>query len=121
MLDFEKISFNEMDDSDTPIQFFFLYDFLDNGERKLMHDFVDTWGIDEKKGISSIELCLTMFSKDDWKLEAVVAHEYGKEWYEMGDSSNATSFLEIIHKADTKEARAAYAQYKKVKESGYKE
>jgi hypothetical protein len=115
MLDITKLSFNEMDNTETPLQFFFNYNVTDAEKQ----DFISDISHDEK--CTNIEVCLDMYSNDDWKLEAIIDYESGKqEWIDINEAfHSATEYLEIIHNTKTERAEEAYANYEYLR--NYKE
>lgn len=98
MLDYSRITFNEIDDTDKPLQVFYNYD--------LSQEEIDEWlanGFTCKeipKGITivGIELCLTIFSRHDFKLEMVCTSDgENKYWIELEDQfTNADEFIQMI-------------------------
>lgn len=98
MLDFTKISFNEIDDTDKPLQVFFNYDLSETE----IYDLVDEYATEDEvpKGmiLCSIELLLSIYSRNDFKLEAVVNNDNGEQfWFELNKQfSNADEFIQLI-------------------------
>lgn len=98
MLDYNKITFNEIDDTDKPLQVFYNY----NLSRKEIEEFVEEYAtVDEvPRGIylCGIELCLSIYSSHDFKLEAVITNDNAEQfWIEVDKQfTNADKFIQII-------------------------
>lgn len=113
MINIKDISFNEMDNDELPLQFFFAYNSEDASKlvRELLPNINDN--------IEGVELCLSMYSYNDYKLEAVISF-VGKdrEWITIHEQMyDANEYIELIHSTDTEEAREAYAHYQYLKEN----
>jgi hypothetical protein len=97
-IDYNKLSFNELDNDVYPLQVFFNY--------AMLQDEIDEWVANEvtdkeiPKGVSikGIELLLTIFGKHDFKLEAVcTSNDNNQYWVELDNMfSNADEFISLI-------------------------
>lgn len=98
MLDYMKIAFNEMDNTDKPLQVFYNY----NLKEKEINDFLEECVTIEEvpKGVSikKVELCLTIYAKHDFKLEACCTDINNKQyWVELNEQfTNADEFISLI-------------------------
>ena len=101
MFDYSKISFNECDKDEIPVQFFFSYDMSIDDLDTFRAYYIDEEDIPDDKEIIKIELCLTMFSENDFKLEAVCNLDDGsQEWVELWDKvHNIDGFSEVLNSA----------------------
>lgn len=98
MLNYEKITFNEIDDTDKPLQVFYNYDVSQEEINEWLANEVACAEIPEEITIVAIELCLTIFSRHDFKLEAVCTSDWGSQyWIELEyQFTNADEFLQMI-------------------------
>ena len=98
MLNYAKITFNELDDTDKPIQAFYNY----NLKRNEINDFIEEYAtveeIPENVSIQKIELCLTIYARHDFKLEACCTDtENNLYWVEIiMQFFNADEFINLI-------------------------
>ena len=98
MLDYRKITFNEIDDTDKPLQAFYNYDL----SREEIEDFVEKYATEDEvpRGmyLFNIELCLSIYSAHDFKLEAVVTNDNAEQfWIEISKQfTNADEFIQMI-------------------------
>lgn len=95
MIDYSKVSFNELNIDCYPLQCFFNYEvdiaiFLENYD--------EYKEVPENANIVEVELCLTVFARNDFKLEAVCMSDYGKQfWIELQEQfTNADGFISLI-------------------------
>ena len=102
-IDATKISFNEIDDSDRPLQIFFNYDI---SLYKTVRYLVENLGITNKFQIQSIEICVTVFSANDNKVELIVnygdarGNQNEQSWYVIDErTSDISGFLNLLKKA----------------------
>jgi hypothetical protein len=98
MLDFTKITFNELDVTDKPCQVFYGYELDQNGIDDLLRIYADDKDIPEDAIVQNIELCLTFYSRHDCKLEACCTDINNKQyWIELSFRlTNCDEFIEII-------------------------
>jgi len=98
MLDFTKITFNELDDTDKPYQVFYGYELDQNGIDDLLRIYADDKDIPEDAIVQNIELCLTCYSRHDYKLEACCTDINNKQyWIELSFRlTNCDEFIKII-------------------------
>lgn len=83
MLNYTKIGFNELD-VDIPLQFFYAYNLSSAELDTFLAYYVDEEDLSESDEVRNIELCLTVFSKRDYKLEAVLTLESNEQkWIEL--------------------------------------
>ena len=98
MLDYRKITFNEIDDTDKPLQVFYNYDLSQKEINEWLANEVTCEEIPEEITIVGTELCLTIFSRHDFKLEAVCTSDGGSQyWIELDNQfTNADEFIQMI-------------------------
>lgn len=98
ILDFKKISFNELGDTDTPLQAFYNYDLQGNEIETFLRTYASTEEVPEGVSIQKIELCLTFYSKHDFKLEACCMDtDNNPHWVEMiKQFTNAGKFISLM-------------------------
>lgn len=98
MLDYTKISFNELDDTDKPLQVFYNYDLQKNEIDDFLEEYATVEEIPEGVSIQKIELCLTIYEKHDFKLEACCTDtENNQYWVELNTwFTNADEFINLI-------------------------
>ena len=70
MLDFTKITFNELDDTDKPLQVFYNYDLKESEIDIFLEEYATVEEVPEGVSIKKVELCLTIYAQHDFKLEA---------------------------------------------------
>lgn len=70
MLDFTKIKFNEIDNVSMPSQIFYEYNLSQNEIDKFLEEYATCEEISKDVSIRKIELCLIIYSRHDFKLEA---------------------------------------------------
>jgi len=84
MINFDKVELMEIDKDDTPFQAWFNYNISDNEIRELVEDCENNDNTEFNIDSDGLEcsLCLTMYSREDFKLEAFVTDENGEqEWF----------------------------------------
>lgn len=98
MLDFTKITFNELDVTDKPYQVFYGYELDQNGIDDLLRIYADDKDIPEDAIVQNIELCLTLYSRHDCKLEVCCTDINNKQyWIELiFRLTNCDEFIKII-------------------------
>ena len=96
-IDYSKVSFNELD-MEYPLQAFFNYEISQNEIDEWLANEVSCEEIPEEISIVGIELCLTIFAKNDFKLEAVCTSNGGNQfWVELHNQfTNAYEFISLI-------------------------
>lgn len=96
MIDYSKVFFNELDDSEYPLQAFFDYDMT----QPQIDEWIASEDFKELSGLSvgNVELALTIFGRHDFKLEAVCTSSDNKQhWVELNDQfTNADKLLARI-------------------------
>ena len=98
MLDFTKMAFNEINETDIPLQIFYGYD-LNKQEIK---NFFDTYAtveeVPEGVSIQKIELLLSIYAKHDFKLEACCTDSDNNQyWVEINlQFANADEFIRLL-------------------------
>lgn len=119
MFDYTKISFNEMDNDEVPLQFFFNYNLsADELDTFLAYNTTDE-DISEDKNVTSLEICVCMFSEYDWKVQLICTlDDNSQEWVDLLDVDECDEFIEIIHNTNTEESEEAYANYEYVRDYG---
>lgn len=98
MLDFTKISFNEIDDTDKPLQVFYNYDATQTEIENLVEEYATEDEVPRGMYLCGIELCLSIYSSSDFKLEAVCTNDNNEQfWFELDTQfSNADEFIQLI-------------------------
>lgn len=98
MLDFTKISFNELDDTDKPLQAFYNYNLKENEIDDFMEEYATGEEVPEGVSIQKVELCLTIYARHDFKLEACCADTKNNQyWVELNSQfTNADDFVQMI-------------------------
>lgn len=96
-IDYNKVSFNELD-MEYPLQAFFNYEISKNEIDEWLANEVSCEEIPEEISIVGIELCLTIFARHDFKLEAVCTSDGGNQfWVELNNKfTNADEFVSLI-------------------------
>ena len=84
MLDYTKITFNEIDDTDKPMQVFYNYDATQTEIEELVDEYASEDEVPRGMCLCSIELCLSVYSRNDFKLEAVCSNDNAEQfWFEF--------------------------------------
>ena len=98
MLDYAKITFNEIDDTDKPLQVFYNYDLTQTEIEELIEEYATEDEVPKEVSIVGIELCLTIFARHDFKLEAICTSDAGEQfWVELHNQfTNADEFVSLI-------------------------
>lgn len=98
MLDFTKITFNELDNTDKPLQVFYNYDLKENDINDFLEEYATIEEVSEGVSIQKIELCLTVYSQHDFKLEACCTDTNNEQyWVELNKQfTNADEFIQMI-------------------------
>lgn len=98
MLDYTKITFNELDDTDRPLQAFYNYDLQKNEIDDFLKEYATIEEVPEGVSIQKVELCLTIYEKHDFKLEACcTSMENEQYWVELNTQfTNADEFINLI-------------------------
>lgn len=94
MLDYSKISFNELDNDAFPTMAFFNYDALENEIAELVENYASEDEVPKGTEITNIELGLSIFSSHDFKLEAFCNDNYSFELDKQ--FSNADELIAMI-------------------------
>ena len=97
MLDFTKIKFNELD-NDNPLQAFYEYDLTQSEINQFMKEYATCDEVPEGVSIQKIELCLTIYSHHDFKLEACCTDAVNEQYWVMINEhfTNAADFIQLI-------------------------
>ena len=98
MLNYAKITFNELDDADKPFQAFYNYDLKGSEINDFLEEYATIEEIPENVSIQKIELCLTIYARHDFKLEACCTDtENNQYWIEIiTQFFNADEFINLI-------------------------
>ena len=98
MLDYTKITFNEIDDTDKPLQVFYNYDATQTEIEKLVEEYATEDEVPRGMYLYGIELCLIIYSARDFKLEGVVTNDNNEQfWFELDKQfRNADEFIQLI-------------------------
>ena len=101
MLDYTKITFNELDDTDKPLQplqVFYNYDLKQNEINDFLKEYATVEEVPEGVSIQKIELCLTIYARHDLKLEACCTDTVNNQyWIELNTQfANADELINLI-------------------------
>lgn len=98
MLDYTKIVLNELDDTDKPLQAFYNYDLEQDEIDDFLEEYATVEEVPEGVSIQKIELCLTLYSKYDFKLEACCTDiDNNQYWVELNmQFTNADELIRLI-------------------------
>lgn len=96
-IDYNKVSFNELD-MEYPLQAFLNYNMTQNEIDEWLVNEVSCEEIPEEITVIGVELCLTIFTRHDFKLEAVCTSDGGNQfWVELHNQfTNADEFVSLI-------------------------
>ena len=96
-IDYSRVSFNEIDIG-YPLQIFFGYETTQKEISKWLANEVTCDEIPEEITIIKMELCLTIFARHDFKLEAICTSDCGTQfWVTLNDQfTNADEFIALI-------------------------
>ena len=84
MLERTKITFNELDDTDKPLHAFFNYDLKENEIDDFLEAYATVEEVPEGVSIQKVELCLTIYARHDFKLEACCTDtDNNQYWVEL--------------------------------------
>lgn len=98
MLDYTKITFNELDDTDKPLQAFYNYDLKESEIDSFLEEYATIEEVPEGVSIQKVELCLTIYAQYDFKLEACCTDTNNEQyWVEINKQFiNADEFIQMI-------------------------
>lgn len=98
MLDYTKITFNELDDTDKPLQAFYNYDLKESEIDSFLEEYATVEEVPEGVSIQKVELCLTIYAQHDFKLEACCTDTNNEQyWVEINKQfTNADEFIQMI-------------------------
>lgn len=98
MLDYTKITFNEIDNTGNPVQVFYNYEATQTEIEKLVEEYAEEDEVPRGVCLCRIELVLTIYSKNDYKLEAVCSNDSAEQfWFELNKQfRNANEFIQLI-------------------------
>lgn len=97
VLDFTKITFNELDDTDKPLQVFYNYDLKGSEIADFLEEYATDEEVPEGASIQKVELCLTIYTRHDFKLEACCVGTGDQYWVELNKQfTNAEEFISLI-------------------------
>lgn len=98
MLAYPKISFNELDDIDKPLQVFYNYDLKESEINDFLEEYATVEEVPEGVSIRKIKFCLTIYARHDFKLEACCTDtENNQYWIELNSQfTNADEFISLI-------------------------
>ena len=102
MLDFTKITFNEID-NEKPVQVFYGYDLTQSGIDKFLEEYATCEEVPEGVSIQNVELCLTIYSQHEFKLEACCTDADNEQYWVVisKQSTNADEFIRLIPNYET--------------------
>lgn len=98
MLDYTKITFNELDDTDKPLQAFYNYDLKESEIDSFLEEYATVEEVPEGVSIQKVELCLTIYAQHDFKLEACCTDtDNNQYWVELKSQfTNADELISLI-------------------------
>ena len=98
MLDYTKITFNELDDTDKPLQAFYNYDLKESEIDDFLEEYATIEEVPEGVSVQKVELCLTIYIHHDFKLEACCTDTNNEQyWIEINKQfTNADEFIQMI-------------------------
>ena len=98
MLDYTKITFNELDDTDKPLQAFYNYDLKESEIDDFLEEYATVEEVPEGVSIQKAELCLTIYAQHDFKLEACCIDTNNEQYLiEINKQfTNADEFIQMI-------------------------
>lgn len=100
MIDYTKIRFDEID-KEEPTQVFYYYDLTEQELDNFIAYYIPEDYLPSDVTVTDIELCLTIFVKRDYKLEAICNTGDNKIWVELWyQVANADEFLKLIPKEE---------------------
>lgn len=96
-IDYTKVTFNKLN-NEYPLQVFFSYQISQNEINEWLANEVTCEEIPEEISIVEIELCLTIFGRHDFKLEAICVSECGSQFFvELNNHfTNADELISLI-------------------------
>lgn len=102
MLDYTKITFNELNDTDNPLQVFYNYDLEKREIDNFLEEYMTADEVPENTSIQNVELCLTIYADHDFKLEACCTDtENNQYWVTLHDQfTNADEFISLIPESE---------------------
>ncbi|MCM1178674.1 MAG: hypothetical protein NC347_00320 [Clostridium sp.] len=94
-IDESCIFYMGLDNDCKPLQLFFGYDISSD---KTLRDFTDNYTVKNME-IQSIELCVSVYSKTDNKIEAVITYDNGEQdWIDIAEhTSSISGFIDIMY------------------------
>ena len=98
MLNYQKIIFNELDNTNIPVQVFYGYDLKGKEIEEVLNEYATVEEVPEGVSIRKIELCLNIYEKHDFKLEACCTDEINNQyWIEINQQfTNADELIHLI-------------------------
>lgn len=102
MLDFTKITFTEID-KEEPLQAFYGYDLTQSEIDKFLKEYTTCEEVPEGVSIQNVELCLTIYSQYEFKLEACCTDADNEQyWVAISEQfTNANEFIRLIPNYET--------------------
>ena len=98
ILDYTKITFNELDATDKPLHAFYNYDLKENEIDSFLEEYTTVEEVPEGVSVQKVELCLTIYAQHDVKLEACCTDTNNEQyWVEINKQfTNADEFIQMI-------------------------
>lgn len=98
MLDYTKITFNELDNTDKPLQAFYNYDLKESEIENFLEEYATIEEVPEGVSVQKVELCLNIYTQQDFKLEACCTDTNNEQyWVEINKQfTNADEFIQMI-------------------------
>jgi len=98
MLDFTKISFNELDTDNKPLQAFYNYDLKESEIDDFLEEYATVEEVPEGISVQKVKLRLTIYAQHDFKLEACCTDTNNEQyWVELNKQfTNADEFIQMI-------------------------
>lgn len=94
MLDYSKVTYNEIDDTDEPLQVFFNYEVAQADIEKIVEAYATDDEVPKGMYLCGMELCLCVYSINDFKLEAVCSNDNAEQfWFEINNQFRDADIL----------------------------
>lgn len=98
MLDYTKLSFNEIDNDDIPVQVFYGYSLNKDQINTFLAEYATCEEVPEGVSVQAIEICLSVYTQGDYKLEACCTDtDIEQYWVTIAEQfSCADQFFQLI-------------------------
>lgn len=109
LIDFDKLRFQDFDDTGFPLQFFYAYE----ADKEILQKLVSGWGY---KGeiVKAVTVCLNLCEPKSCPVEAVITFTDNDErWVDLYDAGPCLGpLIDIVEKSDSSRAPEAFNLYK---------